>query len=141
MHDPVVVSSSYLVRFLSRVADYSSENKMTPSNLAICIGCSILYPQDATPTSSSLTNAYANGSILLETMIHHHRSLFPSSMSTTQPEKSSPSQPDLIPTDFYPVRSSSSTDRFSIVRLENSYSFQRKSPRAQQSVCTRPAVS
>ncbi len=88
---------SYLVRFLALVADYSSENKMTASNLGICIGCSLLYPQDQS------SNAYTSGSTILELMIIHHKQLFPNSSQQEQSTKSFKSQPDLIPTEFYSV--------------------------------------
>ena len=59
-----------MVRFLARVAEYSSENKMTASNLGICIGCSILYPRDQ---NTSMSNSYTSGSTILELMIIHHK--------------------------------------------------------------------
>ncbi|CAF2073914.1 unnamed protein product [Rotaria magnacalcarata] len=95
----------YLVRFLSRVAEYSSENKMTPSNLAICIGCSILYGKDQSLSSSShasISNSYTAASTILELMIIHHKLLFTNYSQQEQISKSFKSQPDLIPTEFYP---------------------------------------
>ena len=92
---------SYLVRFLSNVAEYSNENKMTASNLGICIGCSLLFPKDQL-NNSSMSNSYASASIILELMIIHHKQLFPSSNSSTE-IKSIKSQPDLIPTEFHSV--------------------------------------
>ncbi len=92
---------SYLIRFLSRVAEYSSENKMTASNLGICIGCSILYPKDQL-SNTSMSNSYASASIILELMIIHHKQLF--SNSNQSSEKSFKSQPDIIPTEFHPVK-------------------------------------
>jgi hypothetical protein len=92
-----------LIRFLARVAEYSSENKMTPSNLGICIGCSILYPKDQLP-NTSMSNSYASASIILELMIIHHKQLFTHSNQQEQSSKSFKSQPDLIPTEFHPVK-------------------------------------
>ena len=66
-----------MVRFLARVAEYSSENKMTASNLGICIGCSILYPKDQSSSTTSMSNSYASGSTILELMIIHHKQFFP----------------------------------------------------------------
>ncbi|CAF1659521.1 unnamed protein product, partial [Adineta ricciae] len=57
---------NYLVRFLTRVAEYSSENKMNAANLGICIGCSILYPKDQS------SNTYTSGSMILELMINYY---------------------------------------------------------------------
>lgn len=95
-----------MVRFLSNVAEYSHENKMTPSNLGICIGCSLLFPKDQL-NNSSMSNSYASASIILELMIIHHKQLFPSSNSSTEQQqqtvKSIKSQPDLIPTEFHSV--------------------------------------
>lgn len=88
---------SHVVRFLARVAEYSSENKMTAANLAICIGCSLLYPKDQSSTS------YTSGSTSLELMILHHKQLFPPASSLDQSTKSLKSQPDLIPTEFHSV--------------------------------------
>ncbi len=92
-----------MIRFLARVAEYSSENKMTPSNLGICIGCSILYPKDQLP-NTSMSNSYASASIILELMIIHHKQLFTHSNQQEQSSKSFKSQPDLIPTEFHPVK-------------------------------------
>lgn len=102
---------SYLVRFFSSVVDHSSENKMTANNLAICIGCSLLYPKDPCSTTTPLSNSYTNGSILFETFVTHHRQLFPLVSSTTNEEKSSRIRPDLIPTDFHPTRSEEKKSR------------------------------
>jgi hypothetical protein len=90
-----------LVRFLARVAEYSSENKMTASNLGICIGCSILYPKEQV-SNSSISNSFTNGSTILELMIIHHKQFFPS--SSQQDLKTFKSQPDIIPTEFHPVK-------------------------------------
>ncbi|CAF4143204.1 unnamed protein product [Rotaria socialis] len=95
----------YLVRFLARVAEYSPENKMTPSNLAICIGCSILYGKDqslSSPSHTSISNSYTAASTILELMIIHHKLLFTNYSQQEQISKSFKSQPDLIPTEFYP---------------------------------------
>ena len=99
------LSFSYLVRFLSRVAEYSSENKMTASNLGICIGCSILYPKDQL-SSTSMSSSYASASIILELMIIHHKQLFNNNSNTSSEQsfKSFKSQPDIIPTEFHPVK-------------------------------------
>ncbi len=75
---------SYIIRFLSRVAEHSSVNKMTPSNLAICIGCSLLCPKDQS------SNSFTKCSIIIELMIVHHKQLFP--------QDNQSDQPDLIPT-------------------------------------------
>jgi hypothetical protein len=75
---------------------------MTPSNLGICIGCSILYPKDQL-SNTSMSNSYASASIILELMIIHHKQLFPNSSQQEQSTKSFKSQPDLIPPEFYSV--------------------------------------
>lgn len=94
---------SYLVRFLARVAEYSAENKMTPSNLGICIGCSILYGKEQSMSHTSISNSYTAGSTILELMIIHHKQLFPDGSQQEPTSKSFKSQPDLIPTEFHPV--------------------------------------
>jgi hypothetical protein len=91
---------SYLVRFLARVAEHSSENKMPASNLGICIGCSILYPKEQV-SNSSISNSFTNGSTILEIMINNHKQLFTNNSQFD--EQSFKSQPDLIPTEFHPV--------------------------------------
>ncbi|CAF1124888.1 unnamed protein product [Rotaria sordida] len=92
----------YLVNFLARVAEYSSENKMTPSNLAICIGCSILYGKDQSYSQNqTISNSYTAASIILELMIIHHKQLFNSYYQQEQTSKSFKSQPDIIPTEFH----------------------------------------
>ena len=91
-----------MVRFLARVAEYSSENKMTPSNLGICFGCSILYPKDQS-SNTSMSNSFASSSIIVELMIIHHKQLFYNSNQQEQSSKSFKSQPDIIPTEFHPV--------------------------------------
>ncbi|CAF5026530.1 unnamed protein product, partial [Rotaria socialis] len=53
----------YLIRFLSDVARHSSVNKMTASNLSICIG-SNLYPNEQS-SNFSTPNLYANSSIIV----------------------------------------------------------------------------
>ncbi|CAF3558452.1 unnamed protein product, partial [Rotaria sp. Silwood2] len=93
----------YLVRFLARVAEYSSENKMTPTNLGICIGCSILYGKDQSSINQSISNSYTAASTILELMIIHHKQLFTNSSQQEQTLKSFKSQPDLIPTEFHSV--------------------------------------
>ncbi|UJR34877.1 hypothetical protein I4U23_027655 [Adineta vaga] len=98
----------YLIRFLSRVAEYSAENKMNAANLGICIGCSILYPKDQTTTTSS----YTSGSMILELMINYSKQLFPQQEQIT---KSFKSQPDLIPTEFHSKSRSNSSENL----LEN----------------------
>jgi len=69
---------------------------MTPSNLGICIGCSLLYPKEQS------SNSYINNSAIIELMIIHHKQLF---SGDNQPDiqTSSRSQPDVIPTTFQPV--------------------------------------
>ncbi|CAF1371154.1 unnamed protein product [Rotaria sordida] len=92
----------YLVNFLARVAEYSSENKMTPSNLSICIGCSILYGKDQSYSQNqTISNSYTAASIILELMIIHHKQLFNSYYQQEQTSKSFKSQPDIIPTEFH----------------------------------------
>lgn len=101
---------SYLVRFLTRVAEYSSENKMNAANLGICIGCSILYPKDQS------TNTYTSGSMILELMINYYKQLFVYSSQQEQINKSSfKSQPDLIPMEFHSKSRSNSNENL----LEN----------------------
>lgn len=62
---------SYLIRFLNRVSEHSSDNKMTATNLGVCIGCSLLYSKDQSTTS------YMNSSSIIELMITHYKQLFP----------------------------------------------------------------
>ncbi|CAF3734698.1 unnamed protein product [Rotaria socialis] len=69
-------SYNYLIRFLSDVARHSSVNKMTASNLSICIG-SNLYPKEQS-SNFSTPNLYANSSIIVELMIIHYETLFSS---------------------------------------------------------------
>ncbi|CAF0734259.1 unnamed protein product [Didymodactylos carnosus] len=77
----------YVVRFLSRVEEHSSENKMTASNLAICIGCNLLYPSTSRYSTSSINSTsssvsqqlpsnYATSGTILELMILNHEQLF-----------------------------------------------------------------
>ena len=92
-----------MVRFLSRVVKYSTENKMTANNLSICIGGSILFLKDQQQFSinqTSLSTNYTNGSLILELLINHHEDLFPMNSM----ERNFKIQPDLIPTEFYTVR-------------------------------------
>jgi hypothetical protein len=44
---------------------------MTPTNLGICIGCSLLYPKE------QLSNSYTNCSSIIELMIVYHKQFFP----------------------------------------------------------------
>jgi len=60
---------------------------MTPSNLAICIGCSLLCPKDQS------SNSFTKCSIIIELMIVHHKQLFP--------QDNQSDQPDLIPTGLH----------------------------------------
>jgi hypothetical protein len=66
---------------------------MTPNNLGICIGCSLLYPKEQS------SNSYTNSSIIVELMIIHHKQLFPDDYQQTSYRP----QPDLIPTNFQSV--------------------------------------
>jgi hypothetical protein len=94
---------------------------MTPSNLGICIGCSILYPKDQL-SSTSMSSSYASASIILELMIIHHKQLFNNlNQSSEQSYKSFKSQPDIIPTEFHPVK------LFSCFIQENFFCFLEKS--------------
>ncbi|CAF3740706.1 unnamed protein product [Rotaria sp. Silwood1] len=90
----------YLIRFLSRVAEYSSVNKMTASNLGICIGCSLLYPKEQT-SNLSMSNSYTISSIIVELMIIYNKQLFPLNNQIDIEQDNQTlyqSQPDLIPT-------------------------------------------
>ena len=77
---------------------------MTPSNLGICIGCSILYSKDQL-LNTSMSNAYTSASTILELMIIHHKQLFTNNSNQQESSsKSFKSQPDIIPTEFHPVK-------------------------------------
>lgn len=90
-----------MIAFLSRVSEYSTENKMTPANLGICIGCSLLYPKDQSNTSVS--NTISSASLILELMISNFKQLFSNTNQQDISTKSFKSQPDLIPTEFHSV--------------------------------------
>ncbi|CAF0904029.1 unnamed protein product [Didymodactylos carnosus] len=94
----------YLVQFLSKVEEYSSENKMTASNLAICIGCNLLYPSTSRHSTSSINSLssatqqqqqqqlpvnYVTSGTILELMILHLDQLFPSDIVFQSTEPSS----------------------------------------------------
>lgn len=93
---------SYLIRFLSDVAGNSAENKMTASNLGICIGCSLLYAKDQ-PSIPMMSNSYTQSSTIVELMIVHHKKLFPSNEKVELP---TPIAPDIIPKGRQTVRNS-----------------------------------
>ncbi|CAF4519147.1 unnamed protein product, partial [Rotaria sp. Silwood2] len=116
----------YLVRFLARVAEYSSENKMTPTNLGICIGCSILYGKDQSSINQSISNSYTAASTILELMIIHHKQLFTNSSQQEQTLKSFKSQPDLIPTEFHSKSRSGSNEN--LLDVQNLSGYAQPSP-------------
>ncbi len=92
---------SYLIEFLTRVADNSSENKMTASNLGICIGCSLLYPKEQSSNTSTQYSYSNSSSQIVELMILNCKQLFPSNNKSDIPqEPPTPyrSQPDLVQT-------------------------------------------
>lgn len=86
------------MRFLNRVVEYSSENKMSPNNLGICIGYSLLYPKDQSSASQP------NPSSIIELMIIHYKQLFPEDKQDPRVLYRTP--PDLIPTNFQTVNQS-----------------------------------
>ncbi|UJR10897.1 hypothetical protein I4U23_015085 [Adineta vaga] len=96
----------YLIRFLSDVAEHSSENKMTASNLGICIGCSLLYAKDQ-PSIPTMSNSYTQSSTIVELMIIHHKKFFPSNGKTDMPTRT---PPDVIPTVFQTEKNSATVD-------------------------------
>lgn len=48
----------YLVKFLSRVAKHADENKMSPLNIAIAVGPSLIWPP---PTQACALQLSSNG--------------------------------------------------------------------------------
>ena len=95
---------SHLVRFLRRVEEHSAENKMTASNLGICIGCSLLYPKEQL-LNTPIPNTYTTGSTILELMISHYDELFQLNNQEDR-QVSYRLQPDLIPISDHPVNDS-----------------------------------
>lgn len=69
------VNLRFLIEFLTRVAKAKEKNKMTPNNLGICIGSSLLTSKD-NPNESTSTTSYTVAGIILETMINHFDQLF-----------------------------------------------------------------
>ncbi len=92
---------SYLIEFLTRVAQNSSVNKMTASNLGICIGCNLLYPKAQSSNTSTQYSFSSSSSQIVELMILNYKQLFSSEDKTdSSQEPSTPyhSEPDLVQT-------------------------------------------
>ncbi|XP_062412936.1 rho GTPase-activating protein 45 isoform X2 [Sardina pilchardus] len=79
----------YIVRHLHRIAELEQDNKMSPNNLGIVFGPSLMRPRPtgATVSLSSLVD-YPHQARIVETLIVFYRSIFPSdstrSSSTSQ---------------------------------------------------------
>jgi hypothetical protein len=111
---------------------------MTPSNLGICIGCSILYSKDQS-SNTSMSNSYTSASMILELMIIHHKQLFGNSNQQELPSKSFKSQPDIIPTEFHPVNNYYSIlNLFFFLILKKSRSGSNENLLESQSVSAHP---
>ncbi|CAF0975306.1 unnamed protein product [Rotaria sordida] len=118
----------YLIRFLSRVAEYSSVNKMTVSNIGICIGCNILYPKDQS-SNIYMSNSFTIGSLIVELMIIHHKQLFPSNNQIDvelDNKRLYQSQPDLIPTFIQSKTSTNSNENIVNTQSQSSPRINKK---------------
>ncbi|XP_069795191.1 rho GTPase-activating protein 29-like isoform X2 [Narcine bancroftii] len=75
----------YLISHLCRVADKEEENKMSPSNLGIIFGPTLIRPKqtDATASLSSLVD-YPYQAQMVELLINHYESIFISLSPSSQ---------------------------------------------------------
>ncbi|KAL3877617.1 hypothetical protein ACJMK2_035307 [Sinanodonta woodiana] len=64
----------YLIKFLSKLAEKSDVNKMTPSNIAIVIGPNLIWSQGETGPNMATTGVLSN---LIELIIMHADWFFP----------------------------------------------------------------
>ncbi|XP_072516006.1 rho GTPase-activating protein 45 isoform X2 [Salminus brasiliensis] len=79
-----VITLRYIVRHLRRIAELEEENKMSPSNLGIVFGPSLMRPRPsgATVSLSSLVD-YPFQARIVETLIVFYPTIFPSQSNRT----------------------------------------------------------
>ncbi|XP_046884523.1 rho GTPase-activating protein 45 isoform X2 [Hypomesus transpacificus] len=84
----------YITRHLRRIAELEQDNKMSPSNLGIVFGPSLMRPRPtgATVSLSSLVD-YPHQARIVETLIVFYTSIFQSKSSRTSASQSSTSPP------------------------------------------------
>lgn len=70
---PVLVVMRYLFAFFSHLSEYSDENMMDPSNLAICLGPTLF------PVPHDKDQVHFRGPVneLIKSIIIHHQAIFP----------------------------------------------------------------
>lgn len=124
------------------------KNKMTPNNLGICIGSSLLTSKD-NPNDSTSTTSYTVAGIILETMINHFDQLFSTDLSHQQnfienlppviPLSQQKPSSDLI--SFVRTSTVSQNDEFSFSILKNSLCFQRSNSSQSSEDLLRTSIS
>ncbi|KAM6962440.1 rho GTPase-activating protein 45 [Aplochiton taeniatus] len=82
----------YITRHLRRIAELEQENKMTPSNLGIVFGPSLMRPRPtgATVSLSSLVD-YPHQARIIETLVVFYSSLFHSKQTSSRSSNRTPS--------------------------------------------------
>uniref|UniRef100_A0A8C8IEZ0 Rho GTPase activating protein 45b n=1 Tax=Oncorhynchus tshawytscha TaxID=74940 RepID=A0A8C8IEZ0_ONCTS len=85
-----VATLRYIVRHLRRIAELEQDNKMSPSNLGIVFGPSLIRPRPtgATVSLSSLVD-YPHQARIIETLIVFYTAIFQSKSSSTSSRPSS----------------------------------------------------
>uniref|UniRef100_A0AAY4ECX9 Rho GTPase activating protein 45b n=1 Tax=Denticeps clupeoides TaxID=299321 RepID=A0AAY4ECX9_9TELE len=96
-----ITTLRYIVRHLHRVADFEQDNKMSPSNLGIVFGPSLMRPRPsgATVSLSSLVD-YPYQARIVEMLVVFYMTIFPSDSSqfcASQPVLSSLQQVSSLP--------------------------------------------
>uniref|UniRef100_A0A8C8I8C5 Minor histocompatibility protein HA-1 n=1 Tax=Oncorhynchus tshawytscha TaxID=74940 RepID=A0A8C8I8C5_ONCTS len=93
-----VATLRYIVRHLRRIAELEQDNKMSPSNLGIVFGPSLIRPRPtgATVSLSSLVD-YPHQARIIETLIVFYTAIFQSKSSSTSSRPSSISIQQVFP--------------------------------------------
>uniref|UniRef100_A0A8C7D0D6 Rho GTPase activating protein 45 n=1 Tax=Oncorhynchus kisutch TaxID=8019 RepID=A0A8C7D0D6_ONCKI len=93
-----VATLRYIVRHLRRIAELEQDNKMSPSNLGIVFGPSLIRPRPtgATVSLSSLVD-YPHQARIIETLVVFYTAIFQSKSSSTSSRPSSISIQQVFP--------------------------------------------
>ncbi|KAJ7993105.1 hypothetical protein DPEC_G00268970 [Dallia pectoralis] len=91
-----IATLRYIIRHLRRIAELEQENKMSPSNLGIVFGPSLMRPRPtgATVSLSSLVD-YPHQARIIETLVIFYTPIFQSKSSSTSSRPSSVTLPSV----------------------------------------------
>ncbi|TNM96800.1 hypothetical protein fugu_014956 [Takifugu bimaculatus] len=77
LYDEWIQASKYLIKFLAKLSDYQDANKMTPSNMAIVLGPSLLWTHTEPNMTEMMTTLSLQIVGIIEPIIQHADWFFP----------------------------------------------------------------